>query len=322
MGRRHARALLALDERAELGGVYDPDPTAAASSLPTYASEAEAIADADVVFIATPIAAHVGTVLRALDAGRDVFVEKPIGATGAESTAMVDAATRTGRRLFVGHSERFNPVVRALRRAVDPESIRSVTFCRVGAPRAGIVKIEPPRARTRDVLLNLGVHDFDLAAYITDSRALARAAFGREDAADILLSTARGPARVRVGREGERERRILVTTADAIYRGDLLRFRLTVNRHAFGPSEASEASGRGRDRGTDQELALETEEPLIAQARAVFDALDGRASEIAEGLDGARAVRLAEKSLALLRRPASSPALAESPASHYVDSAE
>jgi len=58
----------------------------------------------------------------------------------------------------------------------------------------------------------------------------------------------------------------------------------------------------------------------MAQARAVLDALDGKASDIAEGRDGARAVRLAEKCVALLRKPASLPSLGE--AHGYIDSAE
>ncbi|WP_394835153.1 Gfo/Idh/MocA family oxidoreductase [Pendulispora rubella] len=301
MGRRHVRALLAFPDRATLAGIYDPDPAAAsnAGSLRCYASEAEAIADADVVFVASPIAAHMSTVLRALRARRDVFVEKPIGATGDESAAMVEAAERSGRQLFVGHSERFNPVVRALRRVLDPTRIRTISFCRVGAPRAGgsAAQSGGPRPRARDVLLNLGVHDLDLASYLTASRAHVHAAFGREDNTDVLLSTGRCPARVRVSREGERERRILVTTDDARYEGDLLGFRLTVDER--------------------EDIALDTEEPIIAQARAVFDALDGLPSDIAKGHEGAHAVRLAEKSLALLRKPLTHPTLTE-----YVDSAE
>ncbi|HWL89608.1 MAG TPA: Gfo/Idh/MocA family oxidoreductase [Polyangiaceae bacterium] len=277
MGQRHVRALRAWPERlVTLGGVYDADPSVIPSDLRAYTSEAEAIADADVLFVATPIQAHADTVLRALTAGCDVFVEKPIGATAEEASAMVEAAEKSGRRLFVGHSERFNPVVRALRRELMTASIRSLTFCRVGAPRS----------RSRDVLLNLAVHDFDLASYLTDSRAFARAASGREDAADVLLSTERGcRARVHVAREGERERWLRVATDSAIYHGDLLRFRLTM---------------RDRASQRERELELDTEEPLVAQTRAVFDALDGRPSEIATGYDGARAVRVAEKCLTLL----------------------
>ena len=78
---------------------------------------------------------------------------------------MVEAAAHYGRRLFVGHSERFNPVVRALCRELAPAAIRRLTFRRVGAPRS----------RARDVLLNLAVHDFDLASYLTGARVRARA---------------------------------------------------------------------------------------------------------------------------------------------------
>src|SRR4051812_1899337 len=92
MGRRHARVVSGLGPRLELAGVMDVDASAAreaagAWGAPVFASELEAVAKADAVFVATPIGAHAQTVRAALMAGRDVLVEKPVAASAEEAFA-------------------------------------------------------------------------------------------------------------------------------------------------------------------------------------------------------------------------------------------
>jgi UDP-N-acetylglucosamine 3-dehydrogenase len=272
MGSRHARVLAALPDRFELAGVYDvrrdlPSPPGVAR----LAGEAEAIAAADVVVYATPTGAHSAGVARALGAGRRVLVEKPLCATRAEADALV--ATAGGReRLFVGHSERFNPVVRALARLARGEAVVALDFVRVGPTRPG----------DGSVLVNLGVHDLDLAAYLGGGAVRLRGTVGCDDFADVLLETAGGAVgRVHVDRAVPYRRRAIVLKTDAwIYEGDLLAHRLVRT---------------SRETGVRTEVPVPLEEPLAAQARALADALDGLAPrEIATDADGAAAVALAE----------------------------
>src|SRR5579859_8140383 len=188
MGQRHARVLGALPERFEIVGAFDVkhDRTVPAG-VPAVGTEAEAVARADVVVVATPIAAHAPMVARALAAGRHVLVEKPLCATGAEADALLGAAARTAARLFVGHSERFNPVVRSLARLVRRDQVVAIDLERVG----------PFRPSDHGVLVNLGVHDFDLAAYLGGGHAVLRGAAAAPEArpavdelAHVLLTTA------------------------------------------------------------------------------------------------------------------------------------
>lgn len=285
MGRLHTKSLRALPRTFVVGGYFDlatSDEGAlqdAAHGIHRYASEADAIADSDIVFVTTPTDSHSQVVMRTLAAGRDVFVEKPVGATSAEAAAMLEAARRSGRRIFVGHSERFNPVVRALVRLVPPGTIRSIAMRRV---------VPSSRARDREgLILNLGVHDLDLAAYLTHSPLEPRSASGGAQHADLALSASRGCAvRIHLGGAGPRERSLRIETRDAIYRGDLLTFRVSVTSRRTGDTRA---------------IAVDLAEPLIEQARAIQRALDGRREgEIATGRDGARAVHAAERSIGLL----------------------
>jgi predicted dehydrogenase len=294
MGLRHARVLAGLGERFELVGAYDvrgdrrPPP-----GVPELASEAEVIAGAEVIVVATPIGTHADIVARALAAGRHVLVEKPLCATALQADGLVAAAARGSARLFVGHSERFNPVVRALAKLVRSERVVAIDLLRVG------------RSRPSDsgVLVNLGVHDFDLAAYLGGGHAAVRGAIGAaaahasvrtpegigpnrrpgDDLAHVLLTTAAGAlAHVHVDRTVPETRRALVlATSRWIYQGDLLTHRLVRT---------------SREGGVSSEVPLLLEEPLAAQAAALADALDGApVREIATAVEGARAVALAEE---------------------------
>jgi UDP-N-acetylglucosamine 3-dehydrogenase len=288
MGQRHARVLRALRDRFDLIGAYDVradvQPPA---GLVRLRSESEAIARASVVVVATPIEAHAGTVARALAAGRHVLVEKPLCATAAEAQALTSEGR--GARLFVGHSERFNPVVRALARLVRGEDVVAIDLRRVG----------PSKASDWGVLVNLGVHDLDLAAYLGGGEVLLRGALVGttsgapvEDLAHVLFSIhGGGVGHLYVDRTaGAKERTIEVTTSRWTYRGDLLAHRLT---------------RAPRSGGAPTDVPLPLEEPLSAQAVALADAIEGGARgegravrEIATGADGARAVDLAERAAA------------------------
>jgi UDP-N-acetylglucosamine 3-dehydrogenase len=282
MGQRHARVLRALPDRFDLVGAYDvrgdvqPPP-----GLPRLRSEAEAIARAEVVVVATPIEAHASTVARALAADRHVLVEKPLCATATEAHALTSEGR--GARLFVGHSERFNPVVRALARVIRGEEVIAIDLRRVG----------PSKATHWGVLVNLGVHDLDLAAYLGGGEVLLRGALVGaqagapvEDLAHVLFSIhGGGVGHLYVDRTSPaKQRTIELNTRRWTYRGDLLAHRLV-------------RSPRGGGVTTDVPLPLE--EPLSAQATALADAIEsGVGREIATGADGARAVDLAERAAA------------------------
>ena len=280
MGLRHMRVFAALRDRFEVAGAYD---VRADAPVPDYApslrSEEEAIARADVVIVATPTGAHAATVACALAAGRHVLVEKPLCATAAEAKSLAALAARSGALLFVGRSERFNPAIRALARLVRDETVLAIDLWRVG----------PSRPTEGGVLVNLGVHDFDLAAYLGQAPLKLRAAVSGggsgaagEDLAHVLFTTANGSVgHLYVDRTVPAKRRsIAIATPRWLYEGDLLAHRLVRT---------------ARDTGASTQVPLALDEPLAEQASALADVLDGgRAREIATGSDGAYAVALAE----------------------------
>src|SRR6266704_910743 len=75
--------------------------------------------EVDALFVTTPNSFHLADVLAAVDAGKPVLCEKPLGMNAAECRQMVEAARRKNVLFGVAHVFRFNQSVRQLRELVS-----------------------------------------------------------------------------------------------------------------------------------------------------------------------------------------------------------
>jgi predicted dehydrogenase len=161
LGRHHARILCEIDDSAPAGFV-EPDDGRAAAIEAAHGTEGmvrrrsirELLdAGATAVIVASPTVTHAEVADELLSGGADVMVEKPVTATLAEADALIALARERNRVLQVGHIERFNPAVAAVRPLVT-----DVKF--IEADRLGVFVA---RALDVDVVLDLLVHDLDIA---------------------------------------------------------------------------------------------------------------------------------------------------------------
>ncbi len=113
----------------------------------------------DCVSVAAPTTDHHRICVPFLDAGRHVLVEKPIATEPADARDLIRRAAQTGVVLQVGHLERFNPALLAVRGSVrDPRFFE--------AHRLGVFV---PRCLDVDVVLDLMIHDLDLVLNLVNS---------------------------------------------------------------------------------------------------------------------------------------------------------
>jgi len=161
LGRHHARILSGI-EGSEPVGFVEPDGAKAAAIEAAHGAQGmvrrgsirELLeAGATAVVVASPTVSHAEVAEELLAGGADVMVEKPVTATLVEADRLVALARSTGRILQVGHIERFNPAVAAIRPLVT-----DVKF--IEADRLGVFVA---RALDVDVILDLLVHDLDIA---------------------------------------------------------------------------------------------------------------------------------------------------------------
>ena len=195
MGSNHARVFAGLPG-TELVGVADPDRKQAEFVARTLGCAAVADVDklierdVDAITIAAPTHLHRDIALTCIAHGIHVMVEKPIASSVEEGQEIIGAARRAGVTLMVGHVERFNPAVEAIKEAIRGEDILSIGITRVGP--------FPPRMSNVGVVIDLAVHDIDLIRWFTDSDIvdvqpqLSSAVAEREDIALLQFRTASG----------------------------------------------------------------------------------------------------------------------------------
>jgi UDP-N-acetylglucosamine 3-dehydrogenase len=137
MGSNHARVLVGLPA-TDLVGIADPDRKQAefvARTLGCAAvSDVGELLDlkVDAITIAAPTHLHRDIALTCIARGVHVLVEKPIASTVEEGREIINAARKAGVTLMVGHVERFNPAVEAIKEAIRNEDILSIAITRVG----------------------------------------------------------------------------------------------------------------------------------------------------------------------------------------------
>jgi len=274
MGRHHLRVVREHPAFRTVA-ILDPALTQEAlGSLDGVPVLARADVRADVAIVATPTNTHSAVVLDLLDRGMHVLVEKPLASTVA-ACEQIRARAR-GLHVAIGHTERFNPAVRALREAL-PElgEVRQLSFVRGGG------------GRRCDVLSELAVHDLDLLEQLAGRASLRSAHLDGEDpivAADLTLVTETGAvATIHADcAPTARARSLTVTGAHGVLRADLLAMTC-----ASCPP-----------------LTVPPVEPLRAQLDAFASLLRGEPTEICRVDEAIRSVELATIARSIGRRTA------------------
>ena len=113
----------------------------------------------DAVILATPADQHHDQVRRALEAGKHVFVEKPMSRTVAEAKELIALAEKHRRVLMVGHTFLFNDAVRWVRNYIEKGELGEVYYAYFQRLNLGRVRQDV------DALWNLAPHDVSIALY-------------------------------------------------------------------------------------------------------------------------------------------------------------
>lgn len=301
LGYHHARIYNDLPD-VSLTGIVDPDAARSAKvagefGAQVYGSpEALFAAGVDAVSIAAPTTQHFPLAMQALDAGMDVLVEKPMAATLTEAAALVAHAAKQKRLLQVGHVERFNGAVIALR-----EGIAAPKFveCHRLSPY-------PKRSTDISVVHDLMIHDLDIVLALDGSEVKSLDAVGvpvfseTEDIANARIRFASGcVANLTVSRVSvERMRKIRIFEPNAYVSTDYSAQEVLVYRKKPGPMppDADPMSLISIDA-----LPVKKEEPLRLELESFIRCVKDRTRPEVAGEDGLRALELAERIVQFIR---------------------
>jgi predicted dehydrogenase len=146
--------------------------------------------DVDIVYLATPHATHAAFALAALDAGKHVLIEKPIGVDAAEARAIARAARANGRFAMEGMWMRFNPAYVALRAEAATGVLGGITSVRAsfGLPFGSTDSSAWSAERRSSTLLDQAIYTVTLARDVLGEPAgIVSNATTRDDGVDLSL---------------------------------------------------------------------------------------------------------------------------------------
>lgn len=292
LGRHHARnyAVLAREGRVEFVGVCDSNPETAVqigddTGSAHFTDWRELLGVTDVVSIATPTETHCEIACAFLERGVHALVEKPMSLSVTEADRMIAAAEKSGAKLMVGHLERFNPAMVALR----PHVTNPLYF------EIHRVSPYPNRSLDVDVVLDVMIHDLDAVQWMVgDVEVSAIHAVGipvisdKVDAANARIEFANGAVAnitaSRIGTEKIRKTRFYQTNSYVVLDYATKFASLT----SLNPGAAHPLLGISIN-----PLEIEDVEPLRAELTAFLDSIENDTEPPITGEDGRRAVNLA-----------------------------
>lgn len=289
LGKHHARILAALPG-AELAGVVDINEARArevanTAGVPWAASAGDLPWPVDAVTVAVPTASHLQVALPFLERGVAVLVEKPLARDAGEARQMMGAAAVSGAVFGVGHTERYNPAVAAVRPLIDHP--RFIEVHRLGT--------FPDRSLDIDVVFDLMIHDLDIVLSIVPSEVTSVEAVGvavltlKPDIANARLKFASGC--------------IANVTASRISRDRVRKIRLFQRDSYISVDYAAQEAERWRLVRTNGampvidggKIEIVSEEPLKRELADFVAAVREKRDPGVTGADGLHALELAQR---------------------------
>lgn len=255
------------------------------------------------VAIATPAETHAGLAIRALKAGKAVFVEKPIALSESDGEAMVACARETGRPLMVGHLLQYHPAFAALRELVKTGGLGAIRYAYSNRLSLGKIRTE------ESAFLSFAPHDISMLL----------ALFGEEpvdiqyDGPSFLTKGIGDVGRLNMRFTGGRHAHVFVSwlhpfkehklvvvgqTGMAVFEdsakgADKLRLYRHVIDMAGGPATKS---------AEPEPIPFGQEEPLKEECRHFLDCSTGKAIPLTDGAEAMRVLRVLTRAEAMSTR--------------------
>ena len=149
----------------------------------------------DAVAVATPAESHYALARRALLAGKDVFVEKPLALDAAHAEELVALARRGRRVLMVGHLLEYHPAIRKLKELVDAGELGQVHY--VYSTRLNLGRVR----KEENILWSFAPHDVSVILLLLGAMPEWATTSGqhylRRDVADVTMTCLGFPGRAR-----------------------------------------------------------------------------------------------------------------------------
>jgi UDP-N-acetylglucosamine 3-dehydrogenase len=289
MGKHHARLYDQIPD-VDLAAVVDTNRTQLEKIGRRYKCRAymglqqlldDERVEIDLASVATPTSLHFTQADMLIHERISVLVEKPLARSACLASALLTQAEHFDVTLAVGHVERCNPAVRAVKREIEAGAIGEVY--RVSTRRCGP---SPERIRDVGVTIDLAVHDLDIMTYLIGEEPIRYQAMmqrrshgDREDSVDALLRFPSGAVGVLEcdWLAAAKVRTLSVVGSKGTIEADYIKQTAWVSSHP----------------GEWRKINLVRDEPLLIEITEFINAVCGKGQPAASGHDGLLALQMA-----------------------------
>lgn len=305
-GKNHAR------NHAEIGSlaaVVDRDEEAAARiagqhGVPVRTFE-EVLADPVVegIVFALPPSQNLPLGRRALEAGKHLFVEKPLAMNSRQGEELIALAEAADRRLMIGHILHYHPAFVALAGLVAAGKLGRILSCVSHRMDLGRIR------REEDALWALGTHDVSMILRLMGAAPSRVAATGGWHTDPVIADTTHVAMDFPGGQAAEirvswlhpfKEQRLVVIGDEAMAVFDDLQpweTKLVLYRHRFGETDGKPFA----EKAPAEPVAVEPGEPLKNECRHFLSCIRTGETPLTDGREGLRVLRVLEQASASLK---------------------
>jgi len=263
------------------------------------------MSDVQGVAIATPAETHYSLVAQAIQAGKDVFVEKPLALTYEEGAHLVELAKHHERMLVVGHVLEYHPAILKLRELIDSGELGKVQY--IYSNRLSLGKIR----REENILWSFAPHDIAVILRLMGSVPFQVVACGgnyiQPNIADVTITNLLFNNGVRAHIHVSwlhpfKEQRLVVIGSKKMASFDDVSKKLVLYDQRVDLKEGEPIPVKREG----EEIAFADNEPLRMECQAFISAIESRVPAITDGesgLDVLNVLQAAQRSLVMNGEP-------------------
>lgn len=254
--------------------------------------------DVEAVVIATDASAHYEQARRALEAGKAVFVEKPITLDVREAEVLVNLAEKQGQILMVGHLLLYHPVITAIKNYITSGEWGDIFYIYSTRVNLGTIRT------TENALWSLAPHDISVMLYLTGQTPLSVNAVGgsfiKPTVQDVVFFSLRFPSMIGHGQaswlDPHKIRKFTIVSQKkmAVFDDVEPREKLRIYDKGFiEPKEYISYSEQYTLRDGDIFIpAIKMVEPLKLECQHFLDCVASGARPLTDGVNGLEVLRV------------------------------
>lgn len=294
MGKNHLR-ILSMLKNVELHYIYDINQDtlgvlAKQYGVKTTSDIDQAMSGADAIVISSPTSLHYDHFLMASKYSKSIFVEKPLADSLEKAIKIKEIASKENIFIQTGFIERFNPAVEELKKIISKDKTINIDLTRTNKLSSRITDV--------DVILDLMIHDIDLALYLNGPVSSIQAFGTRENNlvafASAYFTHKNGAfSRVLASRMTDKKiRSIQATCKNSFVDSDLLRKEIVVSMQS---ETIKQTEHQYAISSIEHQVALRPQEALLVELQAFVKGCLGEKIDVPDVNAGVDALMVCEQ---------------------------